>query len=790
LPSTAAAGPPKTLNWSQLYVCLALTTAATLLLELALTRIFSVVFFYHFVFLAISVALFGLGAGGVFSYFIAERKGNLFLKLGRLSALNSALVVAALAAIVWPKAELTYLRLAVIYFATALPFFVSGILISLAISEGVERVDRVYFFDLLGAAAGCILLVPLLEQVGGPNTIIVAAMLFAAAAAIWHNMAGSLTGRVLSVCLALALLGLIVINLKNGVLDIRYAKGRKLGAEIFVKWNSFSRIAVAPENDSGAMQIVIDADASTGIANFDFQHLSDKERRNLLYEGPGLPYTVLPGAKTLIIGPGGGWDVARAIAGGSSDITAVEINPLISKVVMQQKFPQLSRHLYFRPDLRLHTEDGRSFVRRTDEKFQIIQATLVDTWASTAAGAFALSENNLYTTDAFSDYLTHLTSDGILAFTRWGLDPPRESLRLISLGMTALAGIGEADARSHFIVAREGSVAGWGAKDTVLISRKPFTTEYIARARRTIEEARMQAVYLPGENIPNPFTELLLSPRPEEYYRNYRFDISPVSDNRPFFFYSVQPRDLWAFVTGASRASADYKINHAVPLLFALMAVSAGATFIVLALPPLLLGTRLPRTRGVLWFLLYFVCIGAGYILIEVALIQKFVLFLGHPTHALTVVVFSLLLSSGLGSFWSRKLIGGSDAKLSLVLMIVAVLVAAIASIVAPLLAGGVGWPLPVKIAITILLIAPAGFVMGMPFPTGLRRLSEHQQSSVRWAWSLNAASSVMGSAGAIVCSIYVGLMQTLLIGGALYLAALVILRSSFALSKSARQVS
>jgi len=181
--------------------------------------------------------------------------------------------------------------------------------------------------------------------------------------------------------------------------------------------------------------------------------------------------------------------VARAIAGGSSDITAVEINPLISKVVMQQKFPQLSRHLYFRPDLRLHTEDGRSFVRRTDEKFQIIQATLVDTWASTAAGAFALSENNLYTTDAFSDYLTHLTSEGILAFTRWGLDPPRESLRLVSLGMTALAGMGETDARSHFIVAREGSVAGWGAKDTVLISRKPFTAEYIARARRTIEEA-------------------------------------------------------------------------------------------------------------------------------------------------------------------------------------------------------------------------------------------------------------------------------------------------------------
>jgi len=203
---------------------------------------------------------------------------------------------------------------------------------------------------------------------------------------------------------------------------------------MFVRWNDFSRIAVAPEKDSGTPTIFIDADASTAIANFDFEKLSDKERRDLLSQGPGLPYSTLPAAKTLIIGPGGGWDVARAIAGGATDITAVEINPLIATEVMRKRFPELSRGLYFRHGLRLYVEDGRSFVRRSDEKYQVIQATLVDTWASTAAGAFALSENNLYTTDAFEDYLNHLTPDGFLAFTRWGLDPPRESLRLISLG--------------------------------------------------------------------------------------------------------------------------------------------------------------------------------------------------------------------------------------------------------------------------------------------------------------------------------------------------------------------
>ena len=779
LPANPVSPQTHKLNWPQLYLSVALTTVATLLLELSLTRLFSVVFYYHLAFLAISIALFGLGAGGVFSYIVAARPGNLFTKLGRLSALNSLLVVLALATVIWQSEELSTARLAMIYFATALPFFVSGAIVSLAISEGIARVDRVYFFDLMGAAGGCLLLVPLLESVGGENTTLVVALLFAAAASIWHTMGGSGAGRVVSVALGLALLGLIIANTKNEILVVRYAKGQKLLEESFVRWNSFSRIAVAKAKDSGRPTIFIDADASTEIFPFDLSNLTADNRRDLLYQGPGLPYTVLPGAKTLIIGPGGGWDVARAIAGGSHDITAVEINPLIATVIMRKRFPELSHRLYFRPDVHLSVEDGRSFVRRSSDRFQIIQATLVDTWASTAAGAFALSENNLYTADAFHDYLEHLTDDGFLVFTRWGLDPPRESLRLISLGMAALERMGERDPASHFMVARQGSTAGWGAQDTVLISRKPFPPAEVERARGVMAEGHMEAVYLPDRVSANPFYDLLHSPNPAEYERGYRYDISPVTDNRPFFFYTVQPRDLLAFVTGASRESADYKVNRAVPLLFGVMAVSVGATAIILALPPILLGTRLPRRRGVLRFLLYFVCIGAGYILVEVALIQKFVLFLGHPTYALTVVIFAMLVASGAGSFWSRRLIGESNGRLAGALVSVAALVAMLAAVVTPLLGGGVGWPLWIKIAVTALLIAPAGFAMGMPFPTGLALLERRQPESVRWAWSLNAAASVMGSAGAIVCAIYLGLIQTLLIGGVLYLAALVILRSS-----------
>jgi hypothetical protein len=748
-----------------------------LILELSLTRIFSVVFYYHFAFLAISIALFGLGVGGVFSYVIAARPGDVFRKLGGLAAATSITAVMSIT-IVLTRTELTNATLALIYFTSALPFVLAGAIVSLAISETIERVDRVYFYDLIGAAGGCMLLLFCLEVLGGPNTVIAAAVLFAVSSAIWLNLAGSIRGRAASVALALALVALVVVNKKYPIIDVKFAKGHALTGEQFVRWNTFSRIALAPEKDSGMMTIFIDADASTGIANFDFANLSENERKDLFFQGPGFPYQVRPGAKTLIIGPGGGWDVARALSSGSKDITGVEINPIIASTIMQKQFPQYSRGLYSRPEVRIVIEDGRSFVRRSPEKYQILQATLVDTWASTAAGAFALSENNLYTTDAFYDYLSHLTDDGILAFTRWGFDPPRESLRLLSLAKVALDRLGESDHSKHVMVVRENAkeIAGWGARDTVLISRKPFTPQDIERARAAIRESKMQAVYLPDENIPNPFTELMHAADPKAFYDAYQYDISPVDDNRPFFFYSVQPRDLWNFIM-KENASADYKINRAVPLLFGLMGVSIVATALILLLPPLVLGSRLPREKGVLRFLWYFVFIGTGYILIQVALIQKFVLLLGHPTYALTVIIFSMLVSSGMGSYMSRRVLKGSDKRLVWALLAVTILVTALAFVAPVVSEAGIAWPLWAKFIVTALLIAPAGFAMGMPFPTGLTRLEGLHKPSVRWAWALNAASSVLGSASAIFLAIYLGLRETLLIGGCMYLLALIVIK-------------
>ncbi|MBI3679249.1 MAG: hypothetical protein HY235_02490 [Acidobacteria bacterium] len=766
--------PIKPISWPQIYLGVTLTTLASLLLELSLTRIFSVVFYYHFAFLAISIALFGLGAGGVCSYLVRARPGSLFSRLGVLSTVNAVAVPAALVFLLSREKEFGNWTLAAVYFAAAFPFMIAGAVVAIVISETIERVDRVYFFDLMGAAGGCLLLIPFLNLLGGPNTVLAAGVLFAAAGAIWFHVEGRIQGRAGAVLLALALTSLVILNMKNPVVEVRYAKGRKLPPEMFTKWNSFSRIGIVEQT----RWIVIDADASTAIANFNFDHLAKEDRDNLLSQGPGLPYRLRPAAKTLIIGPGGGYDVARALASGSKDVTAVEINPIIARTIMRER-PDLSQGLYLRPEIRLFVEDGRSFVRHSTEKYQVLQATLVDTWASTAAGAFALAENNLYTTDAFYDYLSHLTDDGILAFTRWGFEPPRESLRLVSLARQALDRLGEKEAWRHVLVARENArdLHKWGATDTVIITRKPVPERSIPAIVNHIVAARLEPVYVPGNAARNAFSSYLAAPDPAAFYRGYPYDVSPVGDNRPFFFYTVQPKDVLGFLRNASEFSADYKINRAVPLLFGLLGISLLATLITLALPPLLLRTRLPAEPGVRRYLLYFVAIGVGYILIQVALIQKFVLFMGHPTYALTVIIFSMLVSSGLGSYFSHRVLAGDRARWMRLLAVASGGILALALIVGPITSFGVGWPGWLKGPVAVLLIAPVGFTMGMPFPAGLRHLERRHKPSVRWAWSLNAASSVLGSACSMFFALYLGLQQTMLIGGALYLAALLVVR-------------
>ncbi len=773
-----SAGPQEKRRWPLIYTAVALTTSATLLLELSLTRIFSVVFFYHFAFLAISIALFGLGAGGVVSYYFASAGRALYLRLGALSAAAAIVTVASLVFILRIEGSGGIQPVAAVYFAAAAPFLLAGVVLSLTVAETIQRVDRIYFCDLLGAAAGCLLLIPLLNFFGGPNTVLSGAFLYAAAAVLWFLVAGSMAGRIAGSSLAVALVLLIAFNSQGSLIDIRFAKQSRLEREIFVQWNSFSRVAVRQEGD-GALTANIDADASTVISPFDIDNLGEQDRRELARSGPAFVFRLRPPAKTLILGSGGGLDVARALASGAKNVTAVEINPIIARTIMQRRMARESRFLYLRPEVRVFVEDGRSFVRRSAEHYDVIQATLVDTWASTAAGAFALSESTIYTTEAFLDYLRHLTPNGLLSFTRFGFTPPRESLRLVALARAALQILGEPEPWRHIVVLREGAenTAAWSSLDTVLISRKPLSSADLAQVR-ACAAGEFQISYLPGATD-GPFAQLLRAGDPDSFYKDYPYNVAPVSDDRPFFFYTVQPRDLLNFRREGNPGAPDFKVNLAVPTLFGSLSASSAATLVILLLPPVLLKERLPRGRGVMGFLPYFACLGAGYMFIQVALIQKLVLFLGHPTYALTVAVFSMLLASGAGSYFSRRVVRDSAPRLRTLLFSVSGVVAFFALGVAPLTSSLAWLPLGFKMAVTVLLIAPAAFLMGMPFPSGLARIEAWHAPSVKWAWALNSGASVLGSGFAVFFAIYTGLRNTLLLGALLYAVAALIVSAA-----------
>jgi SAM-dependent methyltransferase len=753
------------------YAGVSLTTLATLVLELALTRIFSVVFHYHFAFLAISIALFGLGAGGLFSYAFRGRPVRLFPRLGALAALNSVAVVLTLALVLSRQGGLSGGTLAAVYLASAVPFFLAGTIVSTVIAETVERVERVYFFDLVGAALGCVLLVPLLNFVGGPNTVLGAAILFAAASAIWFTLAGSLGGRVVSVGLALAIAALVLLNAKQSVVDVKYAKGEPLPGECYVRWNSYSRVAVSAGREAGQVGLYIDAGAWSRIGTLDPERASGEERRALLGEAGALPFALRPGARTLVIGAGGGWEILRALVAGSRHVTGVEPNPIVADTIMRGRYAALSHRLYFRPDVRIVVGDGRSFVRWTEEQFQVIEVPLPANWSAVQAGALAFSENSLLTVEALTGYLERLEPRGLLVFSAWSSDPPRESLRLAALAARALRNFGPREAWRHLLVVRQS--AGAPPRDTILVGREPLTEDDLERAAAFAGENRIETVYLPGRPGGGFYAELLRAPDPGRFLAGYPYDVSPVSDNRPFFFHTARSSLPWrqplADGPGASPSRDD-----AVDLLYRLLGACLLATAAVLAVPPAFLGRRQPCGRRANGFLWYFIFIGAGYVVVQVALIQKFVLFLGHPTQALTVIMFSMLVSSGLGSLLSRRLAGSSQRNLRGALAAVALLVAALAVLVPPLASGAAGWPLWLKIPMTVILIAPAAFVMGMAFPAGLGRLAERRPGAIRWAWSLNAAASVLGSAAAVFLAIHLGLRETLLIGGVLYLCALV----------------
>jgi len=774
----------------RLPLIVAMISCASLLLELALTRLFSVVLFYHFAFLAISVALLGLGAGGVFAHsFRAKLSGCTVEQLGGgLLCANTLFILAVLEVVLHSTVSLNlelrnFEKLTVIYLVSAIPFFITGLLFSIVFARESAQVARLYGFDLIGGAFACILLVPLLNILGAPNAVLCSAVLMAIAAALWSD---TRKVRRLAVILSATFVVLIAANHNGKLLDIIYAKGLRRDAlwVQFARWNALSRIEV--DKVGLAKYIVIDADASTAIMNVD-PALWDRDvpvgsdpgtwkqsspfnwKQQLMDAAPSLANVLRPRGDFAIIGPGGGVDVLRAVANGSKNVTGIEINQLIANTIMRDKYADYAYHLYERPEVHIHVGDGRSYLRSSPDRYDVVQMTLVDTWASTAAGAYALSENNLYTVEAFREYFDHLRPDGMIAITRWEFRRPREALRVVSQAMEALHELGTANPAANFVIASDGPLDHDGRPVIVLAKKSAFTAGEVRAIREHLaEHNKLVSLYLPGaDNAENAFTRLVASNDPRAFAAAYQYNVAPVFDSSPFFFFTLKTANAIADLR-STRGGMDWRVNLGLVILGMVLLISIVAVLAFLVIP-LALEPRSSHPR--LLPLSYFIAVGLGYILVEITLIQRFVLFLGHPTYALTVVIFLMLLASGAGSLAARRWTA-SLATLRPVLLIIVIGVVAYLGLLPVVLKSLVGLPFAVKLVVSSALIVPLGFVMGMPFPTGLRLLDESSIASgglTEWAWAMNASASVLGSVLAMVIAIHFGLNITFFCGAFAY---------------------
>ena len=787
------------MRWRLFSFAVGLASFSTIALELTLTRIFSVTMYYHFAFMVVSIAMLGLSISGVAIYlfpnFFRERRSP--ITAAAFMLLFAGLTLVALRTALASPISLNQWhenigRLTGLYVAAGLALLASGFAISLAIAGARDRIGQIYAFDLIGAALGCVAVVPAIPLLSGPGAVVGCAAIAGLSAALFAFSAGGESGHKVQVGLgalgALTFVGLIVVAATEES-EHRFGVARNpskfLGNRpvLFEKWNAFSQITVAPAGGDDHRWIFIDADAATrlwsgSIAKDGYQ----APRRYGEVRVAALVYAIRNDRTALIIGPGGGTDVISALSHGVPKVVGVEVNPIIVDDIVKGEYSEFSGDLYSDPRVEVVVDEGRSYIRRSDELYGSIQATLVDTWAASSSGAFTLSENNIYTVEAFREFFDHLAPGGIVAVTRWyDAHHPKEFLRLVALAREALErrGVTPAEVYRHFVLATDGERRG-----TLLVNRDPYTKEDLQRLADQAQAGNLRLLFAP-ERPDGPqagagdknlafedqlLTGFLRAPKAEPFLSRLAYDASPTTDNRPFFFYNLRLGDLGSIL---GRLGAVEINNLGVAILLFLLLLSVGLTIVFVLLPLLLFERKALRTQRAqkLKVLTYFLTLGLGFILVELGFMQTFVLFLGHPIYALAVVLAGLLLASGLGSAfsgWGARRFGLRGYVRRTIVALAAVLVV-YAVALTPLFQLMLGLPIAARVTVALILVFVPGLLMGALLPSGVRVASQLGRGTVAWAWGLNGAASVVGSILAVILSMNFGFMVALFVGIAVY---------------------
>jgi spermidine synthase len=765
-----------------------------------LTRIYSASIWYHFAFVAISVALLGWGLGGFTVHLWKQTRREMGKAAkggtGKTLSMNAAAVVtllyaAAIPLCLWLLVQYPFEmeRLPLYFLAPLLPFFLAGMALSIVFDIHRSVAGNLYFWDLIGASIGAVAVTLLLHLLGGEAALLAASAAPAVAAALLATgvrsqesgagekinppadaggsdtaplLTGGLLPRVVQVMAALgvvvAIVG-VISAVKYGAFRVKPGTTKAMrnqmdatpGSQIVqTGWNAYSRIDCVEGLPNSFARLYIDSDAWTGIRGWDGNLESVQDMK---WSYRALPFRLTPNAETMIIGPGGGPDVVAALASGSKRVTAVEMNPLMLKFV--RNYGARAGNLYDRPDVETVLSEGRNFISRTDRKFDIILLGFVDSWASVASGGLSLSENYLYTAEAMRAYYDHLKPDGILVVLRWEMDIPR-------LTSNAVATLGAREAAQRVVVLMEKQANPNDYQQMLFMLRKePFTDAQLKEI--SAEWTQANAVIMPGGVAPPGLKEVLAGTKTLQQYdaESNRY-VGAVWDDSPFYFAIEKP---WRMPGAIAERILKWLLGPSMGML---------ALFAVFGMPRRqkseVRSQKSESARGgtgpYIGSLVYFAALGFGFIAVELALLQHLTLLVGHPIYTLSVLLFTLLAFGGIGAFLSSR---WSMWKACAAVAIIGTIEALALPKLVPMLL----WlPLWGRIAVAILMIAPLGLAMGMPFPRGLKQTGEGSLPAPPFYWGLNGIMSVIGSVTTVFVALIWGFQAAMLMGSACYVLA------------------
>lgn len=816
-----------------IYLALLLISAATLAFQVTLTRFFALAQGHHLAFMAISLALLGIGASGTYLSLRPPTAAGLSRLITAGSSLFTLSVPTAYLAINYlpfdayrlalERSQLLWLTL--YYLALTIPFFFSGVVIGATLAAQPGQADPLYAANLLGSGLGPPLALFSLDTFGGPGTVFFCALLgwFAVVSSQWsvissqwlgvtfHALRFTLYALRFMLYPAITILLLYLIFRPPSLFDVRLIPYKSLsqvllypGSEIvFQEWNAFSRVDVI--RSEGVRSAPGLSFAYTGDIPSQLGLLVDGDNLSPITQ-PGQPtftdylplalaFELRPQANILILEPGGGLAVLAALHGGAHSVTVVQSNHTIAKT-LEGHFAHFSGNLYADPRVTVVIDEPRSFLRRTNQQFDLILMPLVDSFRPVTAGAYTLNEDYRYTVEAFADALARLSPAGLLVVERWLQLPPSEDLRLWGTVVEALNDRGpqtddrrEEDPSEHLLALR--------SLQTLLVGlgRSPLSPEDLAQARQFTVERQFDLIWLPGLRpeetnrfsvVPgdpyyHTFANLLTTSDPAAFFAAYPYAVAPPTDDRPFFFHFFKwqqtPEILQALgKTWQPFGGSGYLVL--VVLLALVIFLSAGLIFLPLLWQRRELAkqqsskhqTAVSRRQSAVIFL-YFALLGLGFLFVEIPLLQRFILYLGQPAYAFAVVTSALLLAAGVGSGY---LSGRLSLRLALPLI---TLLAIIYPLLLPyLFEATLRLPLAGRVVITAVALFPMGALLGIPFPRGLALVAQTRPELIPWVWAVNGCASVISAVLAAMMALTWGFSVVLWSAAAAYALAWIVL--------------